>query len=103
MLIEQGHADGLLRVAYHRDRLDSVVAEAFRAHLDGIMDRGEQQILLDLSRVEFVDSAGLGALIGLTKRAKQDGRFELTGLRPRVTHLLSLTRMDEVLAIRENA
>ncbi|MEM9046272.1 MAG: STAS domain-containing protein [Pseudomonadota bacterium] len=103
MLIEQDRIDGFLRVECCLSRLDSVQAGTFREQLSRIISRGERAILLDLGRVDFVDSAGLGALIAVAKLVDEDGQFEITGLTGRVAQLLSLTRMDEVLSIREHA
>ena len=103
MLIEEGRDNGMLRLVYCLTRLDAAQAKAFRDQLERRVARGEKEILLDLSRVVFVDSAGLGALIALAKKVEGQGRFEMTGLNPQVTHLLALTRMNEVLRVREGA
>ena len=59
-----------------------------------------RDLLLDISRVEYVDSAGLGMLVhtyGLLK-AKQ-GKLRLKGVQPRVMELLKLTATDTLMTI----
>jgi anti-anti-sigma factor len=57
-------------------------------------------LLMDLTKVEYVDSAGLGLLVhtyGLLN-AKQ-GTLRVTGVNPFVMDLLRLTKLDSLLAI----
>ena len=62
------------------------------------LDCGVRAIVLDLSPTDYVDSAGLGTLVLLTKRARDSGgRMVLSGLNDRVADLLRLTRLDQVL------
>jgi len=53
-------------------------------------------ITIDLSQVAFMDSTGLGVLIGALNRAQErGGRIVLAGPTTRVLRLLALTGMDE--------
>lgn len=57
-------------------------------------------VLLDLTELEFLDSVGLGILISLQKRLKeQKGSLRLFGLRAQVAHLFSVTGMHKVLPV----
>jgi len=61
---------------------------------------GVTRILIDLSAVDYLDSAGLGMLIftfGALK--KKSGALRLCGLAPRVLSLLQLTNSDTFIAI----
>jgi anti-sigma B factor antagonist len=64
------------------------------------LDCGVRGIVLDLSPTDYVDSAGLGTLVLLTKRAREAGaRMILSGLNDRICDLLRLTRLDQVLEL----
>ena len=72
------------------------------ARLDGLVDRlladGRRSLTVDLSRVTFMDAAGLGALVRLQKRTRLAGgvaEFLLGETQP--TRLLRITGMDRVL------
>jgi len=57
-------------------------------------------VLLDLSKVDYADSAGLGMLVhtyGLLK--KKQGKLTLKGVQPRVMELLKLTAVDTLMTI----
>ena len=59
----------------------------------------KKTIVLDLSNVSYVDSSGLGALVGLWVSAKKDGcELKLISLSQRVKELLHLTSLDKVFA-----
>ena len=54
-------------------------------------------LLIDLSRIDFIDSSGLGALVTLAKQCQQDGsRFLLVG-NARVTQTVKLVRLEQFL------
>jgi anti-sigma B factor antagonist len=77
-------------------RLDASAAPRFRAEASEATGDA-RRIVLDLAKVEFVDSTGLGALIGLMKSVAPTGVFVLAGAGRQVTKLLSATKLDRVL------
>jgi anti-sigma B factor antagonist len=61
-----------------------------------------QQMLIDLSGVPFLDSAGLGALIGGVRRSREaGGDVAVYGARPAVARLLHTTGFDRVASVSE--
>lgn len=56
------------------------------------------RIVVDLTDVEYVDSSGLGTLVGLKASALNAGycRLELVNLSPRVADLLRLTKLTQL-------
>ena len=81
-------------------RLDVRGAGAAREALHEALARGEGRLLVDLSGVELLDATGLGVLVGAHRRARlQDRELVLCDARPRVARLLSLTRLDRVIAV----
>lgn len=59
------------------------------------------RVVLDMSRVGFLDSSGLGALVAVMKFLAPARRLELACLQPNVEKVLKLTRMDTVFHIHE--
>jgi RND superfamily putative drug exporter len=82
--------------------LDLETAPQFRERLAGVED-GAQTLIVDLRRVTFMDSSGIGELLGAHQRARRAGR-RLVVLRTdgttvdRVLHLSSVDRMVETAA-----
>ena len=92
---------GMTVVTIEGPRLDVAATPGFRKRMADLVEEGERELLLDFSNVEFVDSSGLGAVVGLLKLVGRHGRVELTGLRPAVRKVFRLTRMDQVFPIHE--
>jgi len=73
------------------DVASDVKAQAFR-RLDGRTD-----LVIDLGNLEFVDSSGLGVLVGIYKRFKQRGRrVAVAGTQPYVARVMKIIKLDQV-------
>ena len=60
------------------------------------------RLLIDLSAVPFMDSAGLGALIGGIRRAREaGGDVAVACSRPTLTRLLHTTGFDRIVPVTE--
>jgi anti-sigma B factor antagonist len=69
---------------------------AFRERIKNIL-RGSHQIVLNLSAVEYVDSGGLGTLVGmLASTRNRNGEIKLVRPNKRVAELLQRTRLNNV-------
>ena len=68
-----------------------------REAVDGILKEGRHKILLNLSKISYMDSAGIGELVACYKRAREKGG-ELKLLNPsgKVFDLLQLTKLEEI-------
>jgi stage II sporulation protein AA (anti-sigma F factor antagonist) len=92
----------LVRVALKGD-LDLKTADPLRDALDKLMDRyRDRNLVLDLSEVGFVDSSGLGVILGRYRRLKEQGRaIALTGVRPQVRSVLELAGVESIINITD--
>ena len=80
--------------------LDAYTVAQFREALTELADK--QFILVDLSHVPFMDSAGLGALIGGIRRARENnGDVAVACDRPSLIRLLHTTGFDRIVPVRE--
>ena len=81
--------------------LDAFTVGQFRETLTEL--GGGQRLLIDLSGVPFLDSAGLGALIGGVRRAREvGGDVAVYGARPAVARLLHTTGFDRVASVSDS-
>ena len=68
--------------------------------LSELVGRGEQNYVIDLDAVPFMDSSGLAMLVKLFKRIRiGHGDVKLAGLRPEILKIFQLTRLDRVFDI----
>jgi anti-anti-sigma factor len=80
--------------------LDAYTVAQFRESLTNLAEH--RFILIDLSEVPFMDSAGLGALIGGIRRAREnDGDVAVACDRPALTRLLHTTGFDRIVPVCE--
>lgn len=80
--------------------LDAYTVGAFREALAELS--ASPRLLIDLSEVPFMDSSGLGALIGGIRRAREaDGEVTVACSRPTLTRLLHTTGFDRIVAVAE--
>ena len=69
-----------------------------RKTVEDVARQGHRHIVLNLREVEYVDSAGLGALVSCFTKVKGfGGEMKLLAVQPRVLELLKLTELDRVL------
>ena len=75
-------------------------APEFSRLLDAAIGEGKDQIVLDLSGVEFIDSTGLSVLLnGLRRVTRAGGRMALVCANPTVLRLFVITRLDSTFRI----
>jgi anti-anti-sigma factor len=74
--------------------IDMSTVAGLRERLFALADSG-QPLIVDLNRVTFIDSAGLGVLVGVARRADgHGGSLHAVCSRPQVRKLLWLTGVD---------
>lgn len=80
--------------------LDAYTVGQFREALSSVATA--PRLLIDLSQVPFMDSAGLGALIGGIRRAREaGGDVAVACSRPTLTRLLHTTGFDRIVPVTE--
>ncbi|MVA76784.1 anti-sigma factor antagonist [Auraticoccus sp. F435] len=85
-------------VVHCRGRLNMVAAPRLKELLSSTVESGGQRVVVDLTGTDFVDSSGLGALVGGLKRCRQaGGDLRIAGAGQQVLTVLSLTNLDRVL------
>ena len=78
--------------------LDYGECAAFRMSIDRILRNSPLATIVDLSRLEYLDSSGLGLLLNLSKEyAAQGGRLVLV-TNETVENILSLTRLNGIFS-----
>jgi len=99
MQFEESRILDVLVVRVHESRIVADVAAEFKTGLTAYVTSGKKRVILDLSQVTFIDSSGLGALIGSLKAMGAEGELALCGAQGGVISMLKLTRMDKVFRI----
>ena len=93
--------DGCL-VFHFTGQLDAYSEKQFTEYVADVLKANKLPAVLDLSKIDFLDSSGLGALVQLAKQCTDAKRsFVLVG-NSRVTQTIKLVRLEEFLHLVED-
>jgi anti-anti-sigma factor len=80
--------------------LDAFSEPTFQKVIGKFIDDGPPDIILDLSKIDFVDSSGLGALVKLAKKTQMaEGSLQVVA-NARVTQTVKLVRLENFLSLQ---
>jgi anti-sigma B factor antagonist len=83
--------------------IDVASAPEFHASLSDLIGQGTEIVIVDLSQVSFIDSTGLGVLVGAEKQMRDAGQaLRLVVTQPQILRLLELTGLDQVFTVLSN-
>lgn len=81
--------------------VDVYTGPTLRDRIADLLDAGAHDLVVDLGRVDFIDSTGLGVLVGALNRARElGGSLQLICAQERVLKLLRITGLDQVFTVR---
>ncbi|MGI9607287.1 MAG: STAS domain-containing protein [Acidimicrobiales bacterium] len=96
--VEPGDGYHILRLS---GEVDAYTVGDFREALTGLTD--VQRLVIDLSEVPFMDSAGLGALIGGIRRVREaEGDVAVVSTTASLNRLLHTTGFDRIVPVCES-
>lgn len=82
--------------------IDMATAPRLRQHVQTITAPQPDGLILDLDRVDFIDSTGLGVLVGAAKRMRvSGGAMRIVCSQSHLNELFELTRLNEVFDLYE--
>ncbi len=82
------------------DHLTTTNANRFRTVVQELVDKNKTRVILNLRNVEYMDSTGLGALIGMSETLRyRRGNLVLMNVGETVKKMLAITQMTELFAI----
>ncbi|MGH1578567.1 STAS domain-containing protein [Planktotalea sp.] len=90
------HEKGLVVVRPGVERLTAVNAGAFKSEVAELIDAGSSQLVIDFEEVTFLDSSGLGALVGIMKKMGHRGDISVCSLDEELKIMFKISRMDRV-------
>jgi len=80
-----------------RGEIDVYTAPRLRQALIDLVEGGAKDIVVDMDRVDFLDSTGLGVLVGGLKRVKSnEGEMKLVVTQDRIMKIFDITGLAKV-------
>ncbi|MCG8547075.1 MAG: STAS domain-containing protein [Alphaproteobacteria bacterium] len=81
-------------------RLDADTAGDVQGRIEALIDGGENALLLDLTKLDYISSAGLRVLLIAAKRLNgNNGRFAICGLSDNVAEVFAVSGFDTIIDI----
>lgn len=84
-------------------RFDAVSVGEFDREMDEQIKKGESNFILDLSRLDYISSAGLRSILSSSKRLKENkGEITLCGLQGGVKEVFDISGFSSIFTICES-
>jgi len=101
MKILEGRLEGTgLALTVAIPRLDASAAADFKKEIEALWKPGITGVSADLAQVNFIDSSGIGALLGLYKRLQPPNQsVKLLRVKPPVQAVIELLRLHRIFEI----
>lgn len=93
---------GVRTVVHVAGEIDVASADRLRERVALLLSEGRTDLVVDLTGVSFMDSTGLGLLVGTLKRVRlAGGRFELVVDSERLLKVFRITGLTQVFTIHD--
>ncbi len=106
MNIKFENVDNITIITLLEPRFTNLFASDFRDRIEPLIDNGTTNILIDLEKVSYMDSAGLGAIISVFNyledyktKYNENGKIAISGLNKTVSLLFSMLKVDTIFSI----
>ncbi|WP_413315675.1 MULTISPECIES: STAS domain-containing protein [Prochlorococcus] len=86
-------------VFYFTGQLDAYSEKQFTDFVNDVLSSNKLPIVLDLTKIDFIDSSGLGAMVHSAKKCKKDKRSFVVVGNPRVIQTIKLVRLEDFLHV----
>ena len=84
-------------------RLDASNAQAAEREVLALFDNAGPSVVLDVSRLDYLSSAGLSVLLVATKTARaKGGKAVLAGGKPMVLEIFKMSGLDKIIPLADN-
>lgn len=92
--------EGQVCVVHVKGEVDIYTSPALRTALSDVTGDGCGMVIVDLAEVPFIDSSGLGVLVGALRRVREsDGELRIVSGHDTVVKILRITGLDKVFAL----
>lgn len=82
--------------------IDLFTAPELKSAIGAAVDDGRPRVVVDLTHTTFLDSSGLGVLVGALQRLRDHGgALSIVNIDDAIARTFSITGLDQILAIRE--
>jgi len=102
MNLEHRIVDNILVVKLKSETLDSQSAQEFQKQMFELIQNTHYHLLLNLKKIEFIDSSGLGVIVTILKKILPDSSLKLCGLNKNVAFAFEITNLNKIFDIYDS-
>lgn len=97
--ITQNNVDGMVNISLEGE-VDIYTSQNFKTKLYEIVDQNKVDVRINCLSLEYIDSTGLGIMVGALKKAKQNGnQIYISNLKENIKKLFLITGLDKVFIL----
>lgn len=94
--------DGDFEIVEVGGEIDVYTAPRLREAIVAAVDAGHIRLIIDVQKVDFLDSTGLGVLVGALKRVRADGgSLDIVCTQERILKIFQITGLDKVFGLHQ--
>jgi anti-sigma B factor antagonist len=95
--------DGPFQIIEVGGEIDVYTAPRLREAIVAAIDAGHTRLVVDVEKVEFLDSTGLGVLVGALKKVRADsGTLDIVCTQERILKIFDITGLDKVFGLHDS-
>lgn len=92
--------NGIISLIDLTGEVDAYTSARFREVMVELIDDGSSRLIISMASVEYIDSCGLGALVGGLKRiSENNGKIVIVCDRPQVRKVFEITGLEKVFPL----
>jgi anti-sigma B factor antagonist len=96
----QKRLEGDVAILALEGRLDLTSASSLKEASKNVLNNESKKVILNLDKVDFINSSGLGALVSILKEVRNSqGAMKLTNLAPYVKEIFDITQLTNIFEI----
>lgn len=95
--------EGPFQIVAVGGEIDVYTAPRLREAIVAAIDAGHTRLVVDVEKVEFLDSTGLGVLVGALKKVRADGgTLDIVCTQERILKIFDITGLDKVFGLHDS-
>jgi anti-sigma B factor antagonist len=95
--------DGPFQIIEVGGEIDVYTAPRLREAIVAAIEAGHTRLVIDVEKVEFLDSTGLGVLVGALKKVRADGgTLDIVCTQERILKIFDITGLDKVFGLHQS-
>ncbi|MBC8043094.1 MAG: STAS domain-containing protein [Rhizobacter sp.] len=100
MYLKESERNNVIILELRGDLLGGDDVSEFKTKVKSLADGGKKNLVLDLSKVTYINSSGIGMLVaGMTTVTQAGGKLKMAGLEKNIKNIFTITNLVKVFEV----